>query len=133
MNRATVYERINGPVQCHRQFPITDEESHRWAHAQFMAVKGAIRNDTGTAHACVNHGIWMVVCRCGSGAAASVLWGVACCFGCGSVYSDVVFPDDRPEIERVLLMRDKRKHQNWTNETLDVLLSENVEHGIGGG
>lgn len=122
------FTQIDGPAQCHRQFDITDAASHLWAHSQFLQTnKLPLARRDGTAVAMVSHGRWIVTCRCGSGAVASRVWNLACCFGCGLVYIPE-FPDNANDVERILLHRDRRVNQNWTTETVDELMAENRDH-----
>jgi hypothetical protein len=44
----------------------------------------------------------------------------------------LVWPEDRAEIERLLLLRNDPNTRNWlTTETVDDLARENAEHGVG--
>lgn len=82
-----------------------------------------------------NHGRWVAWCgyrdRCDAAAQLARFQPVFVC-ECGG-RTEVVWPD--PDmvagIERLLLMRPHRKHQNWRpGETLHDLLHENATHGI---
>lgn len=76
-------------------------------------------------------GRWIFDCACGSGVAAHPEWADARCMGCGRIYASVAFPEDRPEIEAVLLRRPAEKNRSWSAvETLADLVAENVNHGI---
>jgi len=73
---------------------------------------------------------WIIMCACNAGVAVHSEWVKAYCFGCGAQFTNVVFPEDREEVEAVLL---ERPHDNrWffpqKGETLEVLRAENIEH-----
>jgi len=43
----------------------------------------------------------------------------------------ISYPDEREEIERILLAREMAENQNWqVGETLEDLRRENVDHGL---
>ena len=82
-------------------------------------------------HAYVNHGRWLVDCVCGNGVPVDRVDGPAeaVCFSCGAVWTGIVFPDERREIETLLTTRRWDTHQNWKpGETVDKLQRENDEH-----
>lgn len=41
----------------------------------------------------------------------------------------VMFPDERAQIEKILLARFDPKTRNWSTETLEALQAENIENG----
>lgn len=52
------------------------------------------------------------------------------CAHCGQT-SEVVFPDDRSEIETVLARRPILENRNWlTSESITDLKAENLLHGV---
>lgn len=59
-----------------------------------------------------------------------------CCVDCvmsgNEGYSmDVVYPEERAEIERILMLRPNPLNRNWLpHETIADLIAENLEHGI---
>jgi len=80
----------------------------------------------------VTNGRWSITCPCGGGEFA---WeeGWAICHSCyngymGHKYRRVVFPDNRKEIESLLLMRPLQKREWHPGETLEDLQRENEEH-----
>jgi hypothetical protein len=82
------------------------------------------------AEAYIGNGAWRIHCRCGERTHTDPTFGEACCFGCGAVYTDVVFPSDRAEIEELLAKRPVQAHRNWQPpETLETLRAEQIEHG----
>lgn len=63
----------------------------------------------------------------------SVEWGDTSmtCWDCGRVTENIAWPPDPIGIEAILYMRPNEKHRNWwPGETLDMLLLENIAHGI---
>lgn len=84
-------------------------------------------------HARVNHGEWLFDCECGSGVAAAPEFSSGYCFGCGAIHTRVVFPDpeDRLNIEYLLLARPRSENRNWEpTETLTDLAIQNAEHKV---
>lgn len=79
----------------------------------------------------VNHGRWVGTCpECNCGVMTDLLWTEARCFDCGAIYHDVIWPKEREEIERLLLLRPV-KNQNWkATETVSTLMVENLQHHI---
>lgn len=78
----------------------------------------------------VGAGAWRVWCPCGEAPPADPEWRLACCSGCGAIHDQVEFPEEREEIERVLLKRPNHAHRNWqAGETIDGLRRENLAHG----
>ena len=80
----------------------------------------------------VNHGRWLANClHCGGAMLTHREWHLACCGECGSVYAQVLFPDEASSIEAVLLRRPTSASQNWTpGETIEMLTDENSQHGV---
>lgn len=82
----------------------------------------------------INEGRYLVDCVCANGVPLSSVGegAEAVCFVCGTVWTQIVFPENRVAIERVLEQRRWRKHQNWRpHETLEDLERENAEHPDG--
>lgn len=78
----------------------------------------------------VGNGCWRVHCRCGERTHADPEWGLACCFGCGAIWTRVAFPVDRLAIETLLVLRPVQATRNWRQpETLADLTQEQVAHG----
>ena len=85
----------------------------------------------------INHGRWLVRCPFCSGAEeAEPGEPIFYCQSCGNADNDghvmsVKFPENRTEIEAVLLMRPDIGTRNWTaTETWADLAKENQEHDI---
>ena len=80
----------------------------------------------------VNVGRWVVDCEC-NGAELAFDEGVFMCQSCfnakhGHKYRQVIFPKNRPAIERVLLQRPE-PNRNWRpGETVGQLTAENDAH-----
>lgn len=80
----------------------------------------------------VSGGKWIVICDCGNGPSADPEWRLALCLECGAVYEDVALPDDRAEIERLLLERAQVSNRHWHRaETVSDLARDNAAHGVG--
>lgn len=78
----------------------------------------------------IGAGAWRIRCRCGEATHADPDWRTACCFGCGAIYTAVVFPDDWRAIEELLCKRPVQVQRNWLMpETLDSLREEQIGHG----
>ena len=75
----------------------------------------------------LNHGRWIVPCpECPNAERAGELLR---CSECG-VSGRVVWPEDRAEIERLMVGRPVAA-QSWVpGESVDVLAAENIEHGV---
>jgi hypothetical protein len=126
------WTRLEGPTEMHRHQGVRDRATFAVAQERFLASGGRPGQwecDM-PADPRVNHGRWIVDCVCGNGASVSHEWREARCFACGAVYRGVAFPANADEIERVLVARPNRATQNWRHETVDVLRSENMEHGV---
>jgi hypothetical protein len=94
----------------------------------------------------VNHGQWIWRCPCGlggigdppsGGGVAFVDQPFGWCPRCENVATDgrwrsLRFPPEREAIERALAVRPDPDTRNWSpGETIEQLLAENAEHGIG--
>lgn len=115
---------------------VSSEEMYRQRHLQVMTrkqEKGSreeVFNSGQKVLAYINHGAWCADCPCGAGLSGDPEWRHGRCFGCGAVH-EIVFPDNYKQLEAALVVRPKRANRNWNlNETLDVLIAENIEHGI---
>lgn len=80
----------------------------------------------------VNHGRWIVDCPSCPNAHLLPAEGRAfVCAECGSGPHDVEIPHDRDDIDAALAVRND-VNRNWSpGETVDDLLAENTEHGVG--
>jgi len=91
-------------------------------------VRGQVRAE-------INHGRWIVRCGCGGAEEAAWQEPVFFCLSCGGIGNDsylkgVEFPEQRMEIEKLLLLR-SIENRNWQpGESLSELQSENREHGL---
>lgn len=115
-------------------------------HALIPAHRGTYGDDTPPmpglameppAYAEVNHGRWIARCPFCKGAemvddTRAEFW----CCGCrnAAVFSRPVYlviPENRQEIEAVLLARPDYPTRNWRpGESLEDLIAENVRHGV---
>lgn len=78
----------------------------------------------------INQGRWVFNCQsCGNDGAATPGLDTVVCTGC-SLEHPVAFPDERVEIERILLLRTDPTDRNWVGESLDQLRRENTELGL---
>ena len=120
------------------QHRVKTEDALRAKQAAFVAKNVAsglrsirIHESNVPIEARVNNGRWLFDCDCGSGVAADPDFAAAYCFGCGAIHTVVVFPDDRADVERVLLERPKTATRNWEPpETVATLETENRRHGV---
>lgn len=78
----------------------------------------------------IGNGAWRIHCRCGERTHADPEWKLACCFGCGAIWTNVVFPENWQAIEDLLSKRVLQGTRNWQPpETYDDLVAEQVQHG----
>lgn len=78
----------------------------------------------------VGNGAWRINCRCNEATHADPDWMAACCFGCGAIYTNVVFPEMWHAIEELLAKRPVQGHRNWQEpETYESLVAEQIAHG----
>lgn len=123
---------------------VRTPEDYRAAHAGAIANlvgrgrRVAVHESADPLVARIDHNRWIVDCECGAGNATDPEWAIACCFGCGAVHAQIVFPDaaERAAIERALLARPRPETRHWdprVGETLADLWRENAEHGVKGG
>lgn len=112
---------------------VEREAALRWVGAN-VRVDWRAR---GELHAYVNHSNWVVDCVFCRDALVAEPGEPFFCPNCCMVSNNglamaVIFPDNRAEIERVLLMRPDPEKRNWKlGETVEQLVAENIEHGIG--
>lgn len=119
------------------QHLVRNEAALRAKQASFiarLAAKGhsaRVHESHEPVEAHINHGRWLGFCECGNGVALDPDFEAAYCFGCGAIHRSVVYPEDRLNIEHVLLARPKTENRNWAlGETLIELLADNGEHGV---
>lgn len=91
----------------------------------------------GVVYAYVNRSSWAVNCPFCRDALVAQPGEPFYCRNClmqanGGYAREVYFPDERAEIERILLLRANPDTRNWApHETVDDLKAENLEHGEG--
>lgn len=98
----------------------------------------------------VSAGRWVADCPfCGAGVALERDWTEGLCFGCGRLYTELDWPGEADEIERVLRARPYPGNRTWLRagnraldalpegdrrrlrgETLDDLRAENAARGV---
>jgi hypothetical protein len=117
----------------------TSPAAYRRVHEGFMARRASsgarfsVHEDDTPLEARVEDNSWMVDCVCGNGCAADPAWALACCFGCGAVYTAVVFPDPvvLAQIDAVLVARPvTRTREWWPGEEVADLVAENEVHQV---
>lgn len=119
-------DKITGPIEGHGHSGVTDRASYRAVHAKAMrAAEKEVFEVDSRVDAYVNHGRWVVDCKCNGAGLTSPDFGMTCCFDCGRVYIAVNFPNNRKQIERVLLLRKDTANRNWSHgETVEYLSIE---------
>ena len=109
--------------------------SYREVHQKMMkqAEKETFENTT-PKEAYINHSRWVVQCECNGAGLTDRVLSISCCFDCGAVYTNVVFPGEAKQIELALMKRKSLTSRNWTvGESLDMLIKENKDHGVNNG
>lgn len=88
----------------------------------------------------VSHGRWVADCPT-PGCSGAMLLFFGAGFFCGNCLNvqtglkarEVIWPEHREEIERLLLLRPVPQTRSWfPTEPVNNLVAENLEHGIGG-
>lgn len=118
---------------------VQNESQLRAKHAAFIAKQVAsglrsiqIHQSDAPQIARVNHGAWVFDCDCGAGVGADPEFTASYCHGCGAIHTNVVFPENRAEIEACMLARPKTANRNWDpEESIDDALHDNHRHGFG--
>jgi hypothetical protein len=126
---------IEGPIQGHAHNGVKDVESYRTVHTNSMknAEKDVYEIDT-PREAYINHGRWVVNCECNGAGLTSRDFGITCCFDCGRVYTEIIFPDNAQIIELLLLDRRDQNRRNWNiGESIELLKKDNSDHGVNNG
>jgi len=125
---------LYGPREQHR---VNSVEKYLKAHRTAIAKKQhygsqfVVHDEHAPIAAQIRGNAWVIQCECGAGNATDPQWQIACCFACGAVHRQVVFPKDAAAIEKVLLERPKVQNRHWMpGETVDDLIAENVAHGV---
>lgn len=118
---------------------VRSAEALRRAHASAIARRVrqghriAVEESAEPVPARINHGSWLVDCPCGAGCATDTEWRIACCFGCGTVHTVVVFPKDKnlAAIERLILARPRMQNRHWTpDESVKTVRAINAANGV---
>ena len=84
----------------------------------------------------MNHGRWLVLCKCMGAELVDPQLPEFYCLSCFNAFNNglpcpVIFPDKREAIEELLNVRPDRVSRNWTRlETGEDLEKENAEHGL---
>lgn len=108
------------------------EEVRRWRalYASKM-ISRPIERKAQHAPTRVNWGRWVFDCPAcgGSGTATPQIATVICFDPCAAEYV-ADFPQDRDEIERLLMLRPDERNRNWAGESVEQLARENQHHGV---
>jgi hypothetical protein len=119
---------IQGPCEGMAHSGVTNVDTYRAYHRK---VKSETRENAEPQTAYINHGRWVVDCQCKGAGLTSRIMKIACCFDCGAVYTQIVFPRNAKSIENVLLKRPDLTTRNWKHgESIGLLLSDNKAHGV---
>lgn len=130
------YTVILGPRELHN---VSTPDAYRRAHARAIGrLVGAgarvmVHVMPGPKAARIDFGNWVIDCECGAGNATDPTWGIACCFGCGAVHEDIVFPPPqvRAAIEQLVLARPRIANRFWSpGETVAHVRADNLTHGV---
>lgn len=128
-------------IACAREHHrVRTPEEYLGAHRRFIEKQAAagLRYEVHesrvivTARVCANQ--WVVDCECGAGNATDPEWVLACCFGCGAIHRNILFPPDRERsaIEALLLARLRPRDRHWLpGESVGDLTHQN-DHRDGG-
>jgi hypothetical protein len=107
-------DKITGPIEGHGHAGVTDITSYKKVHASAMqAAEKDVFEVMSEVEAYISHGRWVVDCVCHGAGFTSPEFKVSCCFDCGRMYTSVVFPKQRKQIEEVLLSRRDKENRNW--------------------
>ncbi len=124
--------KIHGPAEGMKHAGVTDVDSYLSLHRNVLQEQQRVPQENSQERvAYVNHGRWVVDCNtdCHGAGLTSPTFNVSVCFDCGTVYTNIVFPDNAAAIEAVLLKRPDMVHRNWSRpETIELLETENVTH-----
>lgn len=108
-------------------------EQYRAQQRQMLAANPAAADpwvSTSEVMAFVGGGAWRIHCTCGEATHVDPEWRLSCCFGCGSIRTNIVLPDNWEAIEILLAKRRAQIHRNWeAPETFADLLAEQLAYG----
>jgi len=126
---------IQGPIQGHAHNGVKDVDTYRSTHTAAMVSAGKdVYEIDIPREAYINHGRWVVDCTCNGAGLTSRSFGVACCFDCGRVYTEIVFPENVLAIELLLIGRMDPTQRNWNiGETVELLEKDNMAFGENNG
>jgi hypothetical protein len=121
-------EKITGPIEGHGHSGVKDVKSYKDVHARVIKAAGKdVFEIASDVYAYINQGRWVVDCVCNGAGLTSPEFGVTCCFDCGRVYTSVVFPGNRGNIEKLLVLRKEKERRNWNRgESLADIEAEGV-------
>jgi hypothetical protein len=114
----------------------TAEQQQAWAEREVaklraMGAQVAMHEDPEPRVARIDDGRWLIDCACGAGNLVDPAWTFATCLECGAVHRAIIFPDNRKDIEAVLIQRPHVENRYWSpHETVADLQRENEQNGI---
>jgi len=114
---------IQGPAEGHQHSGVKDVKSYKEVHLRQMKLMEKIPHENDQPkEAYINHGRWVIDCDCAGAGLTSPDFNISCCFDCGTIYTNIVFPEKIKEIVQILLRREKFFQRNWNkNESLESL------------
>lgn len=130
------FKRLLRPGDHHRHLVVRSPEEYRQRHAAFVEKQRASGSEAlavveraDPVAARVEAGSWVADCDCNCPNSTSPEWGIACCFGCGDVRTNIVFPPDWEAIEALLVHRPQKDRRWWPDQTLDQVREHNIAKG----
>ena len=126
---------IQGPAQGHSHSGVKDKATYLSVHQKVMTLaEKRTFEKTSPQKAYINHSRWVVQCECNGAGLTGRDIPIACCFDCGAVYLNIVFPGEAEQIESALMDRQSLPSRNWSaGESLALLIEENKKHGVNDG
>lgn len=111
---------------------ITTPDEYLAAHRRFIGRKVSaglrvrVHESLVLRQARVHVNQWIIDCECGAGNAVDPRWGgIACCFGCGAIHRNILFPQAWKAIERELVARTEVSVRHWVpGESVEQLAAE---------
>ena len=93
---------------------VVDKQSYLQCHEKaIQKSEQDVFEVTDPVDAYISHSRWVISCICNGGGLTSRSLKVSCCFDCGRMYTSVIFPTQRKQIEEVLLSRKEKETRNW--------------------
>lgn len=121
-------------VTAREQHAVKTPQEYLGKHAAAIArlqkagMRYAVHHSPGIPLARIFAGQWVIDCECRAGNATDPRWGFACCFGCGAIHRQIIFPADWEAIERALIERTQPAHRHWLpGEPIENLMKENAD------